>query len=232
MGIFKIKCILILFVGFFLCGCSATYELEIKDNIVIENALLNEKKNSINYNSAIINEIDLAYNSIHDINNGQEEVKTKSFDIKKIDDNINLGLKYKNEFSLDNYDMSPILYQCYENVNIYNNDDYININTSSYFKCFDYYKYLDEVIIKLKTDYKIDSSNSDEVGDNVLYWYIDKDNYLNKTIKVKISKNEKNFSFIENIKQEDNSFIFMGIIGIGILISIVVIYEKVKNSNK
>ena len=236
MGVFKIKKLFVILSFLLLCGCSANYTIEIKDNKVIENSnLLIDKKSIENKSGAlgsISDEIEYVYNNLHDIENGQEEEKTRSFNLEKIDNENLLGLKFNNEYTLDNFTKSPIIRQCYESVSILSNDLYFNINTSSVFKCYDYYKYLDEVKIILKTDYNV-RTNFDEKKDNTYYWYINKDNYKNKSINISVLKNNAIIEDNEKIIIGDNYInMFLYILVIIIIIIGLVILLKVKKSNK
>ena len=238
MGFFKIKKLLLFFSFLFLCGCSVDYTIEIKDDMVYENGnLIINKENIENKSGALgslTDEIDYVYNNLHDIDNGQEEEKTRKFNLVKIDNNTHLGLKYEDIFKTNEYKNSPIIRQCYENVDIINNANYININTSSYFKCYDYYNYLDEVKVILKTDYNV-TTNSDENKDNTYYWHINRENYKNKSINISILKNE-NISNRDTDKKINISNEYINLLLYVLILIIILLFFsiaiKVKKSNK
>ena len=239
MGFFNLKKILCLLLLFTLCGCSVTYEVEIKDDKVFEKGILIENKkeldNTLNNGMTFEEEIDFTLESMHDIKNGQEEEKTRSFILEKINNVNEIGLKYEHSFESDKYIESPILKQCYDDVNISVDDSYININTSNEFNCFKYYKHLDQVTVVLTTDYKVLKSNYNERKDNKYYWYIEKNN-SNTGINISINKNDNTIldDLTDEKKRENWDFVNYIFILIGVLCVIggFVVFIKVKRSNK
>ena len=88
------------------------------------------------------------------------------------------------------------------------------------------------VKIILKTDYNV-RTNFDEKKDNTYYWYINKDNYKNKSINISVLKNNAIIEDNEKIIIGDNYInMFLYILVIIIIIIGLVILLKVKKSNK
>ncbi len=234
MGFFKLKTLIILSMLTFLCGCSANYEIEVKNGSIRENSqiLVNKTNESIKEENgfSLEEELEYTYNSIHDIDNGQEETKTKHFELNKINNKDNIGLSYNNQLTFNNYEESPLIHQCYENINIINKTSSFSINTDKYFKCFDYYKYLDSVTITLKSDYKVLNTNADEEKKGIYYWYINKNNYTNKRINIDLSKEPK--TVVDKVNLGDYSYIVFILLGLSLIILGLVVFIKVKNSNK
>jgi len=239
MGVFKIKKIILIVTLCLLCGCTATYEIEVKDGKIYERGsavkLKSELDNSVlNNGMTLEQEIDLTLSTMHDIENGQEEEKSRSFLLEKINNSNEIGLRYEHNFEDNKYLKSPILKQCYDDIVVKNTNTNISMNTISKFNCFDYYKQLDKVTFILTTDYKVYNSNYDEKKDNKYYWYINKEN-INKGIYVNIEKTKK--TFIDDLKEENknNSSFFkyvFSLLGVFLLLSVFIIFIKIKKSNK
>lgn len=245
MGFFNLKKLLLIFFLLLQCGCSVTYELEIKDDLIYEKSKLvisKEIANNVEKNGETLqDEINYTYESFHDVKNGQEDNKTREFTLNKIDDTYNIGLDYVNKYTFSNFKTSPIIKQCYENVDIEYENNIILINTSNHFKCFDYYSYLNDVKIMLKTNYEVINHNSDDKINDTYYWYINKNNYERKEIRISFSE-EDSRDFVEVLKEEakdldnndyDNLFKYTFIIlGLVSLVIIIFVFIKVKTSNK
>lgn len=237
MGVFNIKLnkiILFVVILLALSGCSATYNIEIKDNKVYEYAKIWDSKegidNKIEKNGySLKEEMDITFNNIHDKNNGQEEVKTRSFNLNKINDDLYYGISYENSFDLEKYNNSPLLQQCYKDVTINVEDNIIVINSSNYFNCFDYYGYLDNVNIKLTTNYVSLSNNADKVNENEYNWIITKDNYKNKSIYIELDKTKY---LLTEEKVDKLLNIILIILGGLALIFGIFVFIKIKKSNK
>ena len=238
MGFFNIKKIITIVLLISLCGCTATYEIEIKDNKIYEHGnaikLKSELDNNLNNSMTLEEEIDFTLSSMHDKNNGQEEIKTRSFILEKINTNNEIGLKYENNYEIEKFINSPILKQCYDSVTVDNNEYNIKVSTSNKFNCFDYYKHLKKVTVILTTNYKVVSSNHNKKIDNKYYWYIDRNNQ-SEGINIDIEKKE--VTWVDELKEEsveNNNFInyILICLGVCVLISGVIIFIKIKNSNK
>ena len=112
-------------------------------------------------------------------------------------------------------------------------DKYIKYNDRDRIKNIDYIS--NKIVISFSTDKVVSNTNADKVVDNKYYWYINKDNYLNSDIKIVFDK-EANQD--RELLTEDRYITWSGlkyilyILLIFVLIAVVVIYEKVKNSNK
>ena len=145
-----------------------------------------------------------------------------------IDENDKYGIKFNYDYKKeDNIINSNIINNLFDSVMI--NDNYINIYNSK--NIFSYYDNLDNITIKFESDKNVKESNADEVRDNIYYWYINKDNYVNKNIKITFDNDSK---FVSQYKKNVTSFLdyFIYIFLIFVLILILVIYNKVKKSNK
>jgi len=225
--------IILLFISMFiLTGCTAEYEL-IYENEVFNEYLKVKTKKTEN----LIDEIDKYYIKDYlvdykiDLGDMTEyeyiSKYGKGYGKELINDSevygLRLGYNYDEKY---NYLNSSIVYTLFRNFNI--DDNFIN--ASSINNIFEIYPYLSEIKISFKTDYNIVNSNADEIKDNILYWNINKDNYLDKKIFIEYSKKEKLIAEDGYLNSSIIKYILMGLIII-ILITIPIIYEKIKKSN-
>lgn len=166
----NIKIILMIFCLFILSGCSATYEINIKDDKIIENLKVIETDKSlfdkVNDTGWTIRD---SFNSIL-----QEDIfSVEEYKVKSLESEDQLGIEYSStEESLLN---SSVLNQCYTNPIVNKEDDVVTIDTGSNFNCYDYYDNLDNIKIVLKTNHKIISTNADFVDGDSYIWNITKD---------------------------------------------------------
>ena len=230
------KRIIILICFIFFTGCKAEY------NIVYENEQIKEFfsiisldnevsfKNSINdyYNNSTLM---VDYNiDTGDMSNSEIILKYPIYNKSIINKDGEYGLQLGYDYELvGDYKKSSIVHTLFNNFTV----------TDTYIKAYDiknifsYYTNLEEIEITFKSDKVIEDSNADKVEDDIYYWNINKDNWDNKTISLTYSNSKGNH--IKNVVNSNSSnilYIILGVIGIGILISVIVIYEKVKNSNK
>jgi len=228
------KKIIILLIGvFILTGCSAEYNLVYENNTFKENLKVTSFKdnnfiNEINdyYNRGLIVDYKVQLGEMSEL----EYISKYGGDYKKniIDFNDTYGLELNYDFSKsEEYLNSSIVYRLFENIYIYNNI----ISVSKTKNIFDSYNNLNEIKISFKTDKNVININSDEEIDGVYYWYINKDNYKDKEIKIQLEeKGEKLIDSNGYLTGNVIKYILM-LITILFLIGIIFIYEKIKKSN-
>lgn len=217
------KKITLIFIIILCTACSANYDIIVSDNSIEEKSSILINKNEEDYDK-LISELNAnLYGAIESINNKD------SLLLQNIDNDNEYGINYYNKYNFNNYNQSILLKECYENVDVYITNGYLNINTSDNFKCFEYYNYLSNINITVKTEYKL-SGNYDRKDGNTYIWNIDKTNYSGKPIKLSIKINKNNISNQSNVSKFFDIIIYLIIIII--LVSFVVIYNKVKKSNK
>lgn len=230
------KRIFILICFIFFTGCKAEYNVFFENNQIKESLNITSLANDENFKNSID---DFYSNSIflvdYNIDTGDmsnsEIISKYSIYNKSIIKNDNLyGLELGYDYDLDReYKDSSIVHSLFNNFTI----------TNTYLKAyeikniFSYYPNLDEISITFKSDKVIEDSNADKEEDGIYYWNINKDNYKDKSVIVKYSLENNYINNLINSKNRNNFlYIILGVMGIVILISTVVIYEKVKNSNK
>ena len=232
------KKIILLLMIIFVSGCSAEYNLEYSDNTYKESLFINGNKNEQiddNLFSSIINDY---YNKNIIINYDADpgDIKNEDFPLyynvynkKIIDDNrygLLLNYNYENK---DDYIKSTIVNELFYDVIVDNN--YIEMKSIK--DVFSNYDYLESITIKFNTDKYIKSINADEKIDNNYYWYIDKDNYKNKNIYIIFA--DSRLDSIKSLSKENaNKVIDISLLCIllFVLVFIIVIYSRIKKSNK
>jgi len=177
----KILVLLLITFIFFLTGCDAKYEMEIKNSKITENISVSvpskytEKEINDNINYFGINS-DSAYN---------QKIA------KKDNENI-ISLSGKKSKISDFFDSSAsFVNKCYNKVSFVLEDGKYYIGTSKGFKCLTYeYMELDSITISIKTYHKVYDNNADKVSNNVYTWNINKNNISKSNILFVVSKNE------------------------------------------
>lgn len=234
------KIILLLILSFMLTGCSAEYDLSYFDGVLNESfSVISNMNDTINGESFSVI-IDDYYNNNYLLVNYKDE--PGDMPIEEIELNYEVYnksiLNYNNKYGLkleyiydDNniYTNSSIVHTLFNNLYVGNS----TIKASSINNIFVTYPDLSDITIKFSTDMNVLVSNCDEEKDGVLYWYINKDNYIGKYIEVDFDTSYSNNEVVSDgyINWNGIKYIIGGIV-IVILISIVVIYEKVKKSNR
>lgn len=176
------KLILLLIILFSLTGCTFEYNIEINTNRIKESNIIyidNATKDTIKQ------EVEELVDSYTGPTNGLG-MYTQSI----VNSNNRFGMLYEMNYSkIEDYNDSISVSSCYDNYKLIKEEDKIIISTSKEFKCFDNYKELDDVIVNIKSNLDVLSSNADEVNGNVYTWNITKDNANNKAITISLKPN-------------------------------------------
>lgn len=225
--IMKKTVIIILFLV--LCGCTANYNVEIKDNRIIENmSIIENDFSKLNKENDIGSTMDKSFDSLT-VKSIYDE---KNYNITRIKDNTKSGVEYNKEFSMEDFNTETIAKQCFKNFMYVSNEKGFYIDTGKDSNCFQIYEYLDQINVTLKSSYVVKDNNADKIDGNIYIWNINRDNYKDKRIKISFLYNNA----VDNIKKEESyskivNFILYSL-GIVILIVCIIIYEKVRKSNK
>jgi len=174
----NIKIVILVFCLLFLSGCSATYEINIKDDKIIENLKV------IETNKTIFDKVNDAGWTIRDSFNSfleRDEFSVEEYKVRSLENEDQLGIEYSSSAS-ESILNSSVLNQCYTNPTLNKVDDIVTIDTGTNFDCYDLYENLDSIKIVLKTNHKIVSTNADLVDGNSYIWNITKDS--NKQIVI------------------------------------------------
>lgn len=228
------KIILLVISIFILTGCSAEYNLIYENNIFKENfKVISPKEDNF------VNNININYDRNYFVNYKLEfgdmsEIDYISkyggiYDKKIIDENNNYGLELKYDYEKNdkNFLNSSIVHNLFEE--FYVSDT--SIRATKIKNIFENYDNLNEIKIVFTTDKKVVNTNYDEEKDGKYYWYINKNNYKDKSINIYLSDDEDSLLTNEGYLNGNIIKYILMILIIIILLSIVVIYEKVKKSN-
>lgn len=217
-----------------LSGCSAEYELNFVDGKYNEKFKTIGSINDENYK----NEIDVLNDKNYlfvDSTLQTGDFPAESFldeyaiydkNIFNNDNGYGVILSYSYNSKYD-YLKSSIVYSMFQGFNITNDEIYLYDSLNVFLT----YPLLDDITISFKSDKKVYDNNADEIKNNIYYWYMNKENYKDKYIRISFKKNEMLSQ--KNIIISDKSFkIGVYIFLIILLIIVLVIFEKIRKSNK
>ena len=181
----KIKIILMIVCLLILSGCTATYEININDDKIIEKLRLIETNTTI-----FDKETDTGWTlreTFQSLLDNDDEFSKSNYKVKSLNNDNQLGVEYSSSSS-ESVLNSSILNQCYTNPKVNVVDDVITIDTGNDFKCYEYYENLETVKVVLKTNHKVISTNADEQNGDTYIWNFSKDS--NKSINVSYYKSD------------------------------------------
>ena len=200
-----------------LSGCTFEYNVEItKDTIKEDNIVYVEGADAANVSflvESIVNRYTGPTNSLG------------TYDQSVVNRNGRLGMSYKKDYSMHDYNYSVSFSACYDVYKAVKDDEEIIIATDSYFNCFDKYSELEAVTINLISHYEVISSNADMQDGNKLTWNIDRSNASNKSINVILDPN----SIVVTNNNYDMAIILVLLL---VLIGVIVLFVKVKGKVK
>lgn len=226
-------CLLIIFM-MLLSGCTVNYNLVYESDIFSENLEIIEFNNN---NKDFSSQINNYYNNInllvdYKLQTGdmsEEEILKEydAYDKLLINRDNSYGLRleyiYNKETKLIN---SSLVYSLFNNIEVTDNSIFVSQGKN----IFKNYDNLEEIVVTFKTDKKVLETNSDEVKDNIYYWYINKFNYDKKTIKINFDKDIVEEEYNKNI----NTISKYGLVLFAFILifGLVFILFKFVNSNK
>ncbi len=211
------KLVLFTFIVLLLSGCTANYEINLKDDKVEEKLTIIETNKSI-----FDKELDTGWTirqSFESMLEG-DEFGEENYNVKSLITDDQLGIEYTSKSALSILN-SSIVNQCYRNPSVSISNNIISIDTGSNFECYDFYENLESVRVVFKTNHKVISTNSDSKEGNSYIWNITKDG--NKTIQITYDDSITKKSIIP--------YIIIGIVAVVIIISGCFVLKKVKNKN-
>lgn len=186
----KFKIFLITITILLASGCSIKYNLVIDKNGATEN--INAEFANNESNRKLVDKLYKQERSAYyDFDNG----KTYYYEVKRLDDTRKtIGLNYRyNYYKHEKLQYSNALTQCFYNVSVVKDKEFITINTSKGINCLshDGQKLVNKIDVSIRTDYKVVENNADEHSNNNYMWYINGKNSNNKSIYIKIDYKEK-----------------------------------------
>ncbi len=222
----KIKRILVLFLlTLITTGCNVEYNLNIDSTVAKEKMIVSLDKTS--ENKKFVNRIsDAKISSYFDSDHNEDMY----YDIKIKEKDESYEVDYNYEYPLEKLKFSNAIGQCFYNKSIFKDTKYITINTSEGANCIykDTDKQIDNLVINIKTKYKVLETNADTVKDNKYTWNINDSNYESKSIYMKIDYTKKDKSFIE----KHAVAIAISLLSVTILVFILLIYFKIRRNKK
>lgn len=232
----KILIILCFFIILF-TGCTVNYELDL-DNAVNEKINISldedEDKNIDIYSGLTADPVPFV-EQIKKINDTPKSVLSNQHvdiydETNKVDGTIyyntkikekpNYSLNLNSKFELDDLEYLNSVKNCYEKFSVLRNGNYVNISTSEKNMCFEIYPILDKINISIKTKYNVVDTNATNIdkNKNVYTWVIDRSNYQNQYIYLKLDKN------ISSKSDELSIFAILVIVFISIFVLSGIIY--------
>ncbi len=186
----KIKFILITMCLILLSGCTATYEINIKDDKVIEKLSLIERDVTLfdkvsDTGSTLRQDFDALLNN-------DDIFSKKNYEMKSLNDSNQLGIEYSSSWAKTIVN-SSILNQCYDDFNIEIYKGIVTIETGNNFKCYDYYENLDTIRVVFKTNHKVISTNALEKDGDSYIWNFNEES--NKNIRISYYEDKMDSSF-------------------------------------
>lgn len=174
-----------------LTGCSAKYDITFTDDKIKDEIRVYTDSDTVN--NATQSTINSFSNKILEWERGHDHYTREVYT-----DNGMTGYLYKYDFNYDEYDAMSQIRKCYEDFELTYNDSEIILKTSNKFLCQNYYKDVSDLTITINTDKVITSSNADEINGNTHTWKINKTNYNNKPLEIRINRQETYKPKVEN----------------------------------
>lgn len=232
----KKVCLLISFM-LLLSGCTVNYNLTYENEVFSEEVNVVGLKDSVYDGISFSNIIDNYYNNVnllvdYKIQPGdmsEEEIikEYETYEKNLINNNTSYGININYEYNKESkFSNSQLVYAIFDNIVV--TDSSINVSDGK--NIFNNYSNLEEVVITFKTDKKVLECNSDEVKDNIYYWYINKLNYDKKTIKINFDKNIVVEDFNKNVNNI-TKYILIVFAFVLIFTSVFILFKFI-NSNK
>lgn len=235
----KFKIVLLAICTLLLSGCTATYELNIKENTFTETVKINNMNLTDDIKQVYLTNpmpVDyretcyLDYDRLVKPNEIEKEPGINYYNIKESDN----GLIATADIQLKNYKYSRPLNYAFVNMNVNNYDNYISIYGFDGPAIFNMYNNLDSFEVIISTDKEVTDQNADKVIDGKYYWTFtredeDKELYIEMdSTKIANEKKKKEMDKLQSL------VIISILIGISIIafISFLVINFKHKRNNK
>lgn len=195
----KSKCLILVFLIFMMCGCTAEVNLDISDNKIRESVDITFYQNVL-YPKDIIktsfrNYIPVyAKNLIVDTMPDEPLEGIDYYTKKETDLGNGYKFNYSYDFNINEYKEARTVKDGFRSYNIsFNQDDHtISLFAEGTLLYFNEYPELEEVKINIKTDYLVKENNADNVKDNTYTWVFKKDDVKSINMLIDTSDVVKN----------------------------------------
>lgn len=198
------KNLLLLCILFLVTGCSVNYEIEIKDNKIIEGR-------TVTYSEKIENVYDYTLDLLVQNDDNGDRL---SHDTKKVFSN---GFTVKNYYkNIDEYKNTSLSYgSCFSDIKFDKDNKYIYLDISGKFLCSQYLNDDNKFTFSVRSNHKVLENNSDSKKGYTYSWNIDSDNVEDVNIHIKLDSRKKVYNY-------DNSvFKRLGIVFLVICVTII-----------
>lgn len=211
------KVILLIVLVLTLCGCSAKYEITLKNNKITEKFVIVESDKSI-----FDKQLDTGWTireSFESLLN-DDDYASENYEIKSLINDEQLGIEYVSK-ETESILSSSIVQQCYKNPSVIEEGNIVTINTGTEFQCYELYENLENIEVILKTDYKVISSNADSINNDTYIWNISEGG--NKQIEIAYE-----------VSDNSSKYVYYVIGALSLILIVVFIYtrNKIKNKNE
>ena len=229
------KIFLLIMISFLLSGCTAEYNLNISDKGFSETLIL--RAENLNDNELLI---EYPITTFYDSEGNNEDPLKKEpgveyYNSKLIQENNLNKLIYNYNFSENEILLSRIIRNSFSTVIFkkYDHDedgknDYMLISTTDDFSGFKY-ENLSEVVINIRNDYKVISSNADKINGNIYTWVFNKDSSKAINMVYDPSIVIDNRTTMEKFADSNYILGFIFIFLFIILVFVVLIFKKYSN---
>ena len=200
-----LPCFILLFL---LTGCNAEYRITINNDVINDDIFIYDTLENVEQNKDKLTDTFLKFEDVH-------------MDFKKTlvnEDRRKIGYRYEYQMNEEIYHETSLARQCYDGIFFDRKENELTIYTTDKMTCFDEYDQLENVTVYLTSNYKVLSSNADEIDEETYIWNINRENFENKPIKITLGEQTKN----------SHSFIFI----IAFVIGIIGILFFLKQKNK
>ena len=226
----KSKCLILVFLIFMMCGCTAEVNLDISDNKIKESVDITFYQNAL-YPKDIIKSSFRNYIPVYARNlivdtMPDEPLEGIDYYTKKETD-LGNGYKfnYSYDFNINEYKEARTVKDGFRSYNItFNQDDHtISLFAEGTLLYFNEYPELEEVKINIKTDYLVKENNADNVKDNTYTWVFKKDDV--KSINMLIDTSD----VVKNVDNTNIIIIAYILIVIGFIFLLLLLKNKRNN---
>ena len=231
----KVKYLILVFIIFMMCGCTAEVNLEISEKKINESVNITFYQNAI-YSKDIIKSSFRNYIPIYasepviDTELDQPYSDIKYYEKTETDLGNGYLFNYKYNFDINEYERARTVKESFRNYNISvnENDNTISISTDNEgIMYFDNYSELDEVRVNIKTDYLVEENNADSIDGNTYTWVFNKDS--KKSINMIIDTTE---TLKERDSRKTNNIIIIFSIVFVIVVILFLLFLKNNKNNK
>lgn len=199
------RVLILIIITLLLTGCKVEYNLTLNDKLILEENItvtpttdndLEELK-AFKLNIPISKDID-DYSFFE-----KKDKEIQYYKKNQTNNSINFSYKYKEDDYSDYID-STLSNLAYEYISVSKvNDEELTLSSSKEFMLFNDYDTLEEVKITIETNYKVLSTNADEVNRHKYTWYLTKDNAYGKGIYLKVNPSKEDLTFFEKLLRGD-----------------------------